>query len=283
MTADVDHAFPPYVELGPEQLFRVESVSEDDHTSRASMATGSWVTAFDGSPSAGSLGTLVDNGWGYSVAHRTPIGMATVTSHIHLDLVSPPPSDGMALSTDAESVAFDSAGGVVTGRVLSADGRIVAVGSLRGRFIDGSATDNTWFALDAADEAVTRSPNRSASALDAINAELVRGVAGIELAMTVDRTVVNVRANLHGGVTFCAVEAAGYAAATALGDAADNMRTTSVDVLYLRPAPLGARLTFRATVVHSGRSFRVVEVVGFVDRAKPIATATVVCMAAAPM
>ena len=54
MTAEANWTFPPYTELGPERLFRIESVPADGDGSRASMAPGPWVTAFDGSPSGGA-------------------------------------------------------------------------------------------------------------------------------------------------------------------------------------------------------------------------------------
>lgn len=88
-----------YLELGPESLFGIGTVVGDEKSARGTMRTGPRSTGPDGQGSAGSLGVLVDDGLGYSIAARTPDQMTTVTTQLHLDVLAPIPPGSQVSSS----------------------------------------------------------------------------------------------------------------------------------------------------------------------------------------
>ncbi|WP_342749330.1 PaaI family thioesterase [Nocardia nova] len=77
--------------------------------------------------------------------------------------------------------------------------------------------------------------------------------------------------DVHGGILLCGAE---FAAMSAL-EADGSLRTTSIDMVFVRPGNANDTTTFRAEVVHRGRSLAVVRVVAVNASGKTCAEATV--------
>lgn len=276
MSIEAKTAFPPYIELGPERLFHLAPVAGDALRAVGTMKSGSWSTDMHSRPAVGSLGVLVDDVLGFSIAAATPLGKATVTTHIHLDSIRPVPVDGTDVTAEITSVEFDGSGGFVSGRVTDRSGSVIALATLRGKFVPAVPDRDSTFELGPRTVTSLTGHSRMWSAPDALEARMEPTEHGVDLRFTVSESLVNVRGSQHGGITFCAAELAGRAA---LGRhrGANEFSTVAVDIAYLRPAVMGSALIFRARRIHSGREVGLVRVEGFVDEDKPIAVATVMC------
>lgn len=276
MSIEAQTAFPPYIELGPERLFHLGPVVGDALRAAGSMKTGPWSTDMHSRPAVGSLGVLVDDVLGFSIAAATPMGKATVTTHIHLDAIRPVPIDGSDITAEITSVEFDGSGGFVSGRVVDGSGRVIALATLRGKFVPAVPDRDSTFELGPRTVASLAEHSRRWSSPNALEARMVPTEDGVDLQFNVSKSLVNVRGSQHGGITFCAAELAGRGA---LGrhSGADEFTTVAVDIAYLRPALMGSVLVFRARRIHAGREVGLVRVEGFVDEKKPIAVATVMC------
>ena len=276
MSIQAKTAFPPYIELGPERLFHLVPVVGDALRAVGSMKTGPWSTDLHSRPAVGSLGVLVDDVLGFSIAAATPLGKATVTTQIHLDMLRPVPVDGSAVTAEIMSVEFDGSGGFVSGRVSDRSGRVIALATLRGMFVPAVPDRDSTFELCRQTMTSIADPSRMWSAPDAIESRMVTTEEGVDLQFNVSESLVNVRGSQHGGITLCAAEIAGRGALDR-HSGADEFVTVAVDIAYLRPAVMGSALTFRARRIHAGREVGLVRVEGFVDEKKPIAVATVMC------
>jgi uncharacterized protein (TIGR00369 family) len=257
--------FPPYVELGPERLFGVHEVGGDALV-RGHMTTGTWNRDGPCRSSAGSLGVLIDDVLGFGVAARTPDGWSTVTTNIHADFFSVVPCDGSALTAEVMSLDTNGDGGLATGVVFDESGRVLVRASLRGRFIPespgtGAAGERVLSAAEVTD------------VCSAIGGTVGRVPGGADLELTVGADLVNIRDNLHGGITLCAAEISASACCNERCDA--DFVTTAVDITYLRPAPIGRSLRFEARTAHPGRQTRHTQVLATGLRGKPVAIASV--------
>lgn len=258
--------FPPYIELGPERTFGVQRVTGDAAGANGVMTTGSWNRDRTGAPSAGSMGVLLDDVLGFGVAVCTPAGWSTVTTHIHAEFLGPFSVDGSVLTAKTDFLDMFAGGGMSTGALRDDAGRVVARASLRGSFIESSPGGGQ---ADRRAAGVTG----AADVVAALGGSIEQVHDGADLTLTVGADDVNIRDTLHGGVTLCAAETAANAGC----GGADGMAfaTTGVDITYLRPAPFGHRVRFRARPVHAGRRMRVIAVDAIGENGKPIALATV--------
>ena len=265
-----------YLELGAERLFGIGTVIGDEKSARATMRTGSRTTGPDGRGSAGSLGVLVDDGLGYSIAARTPAQMTTVTTQLHLDVLAPVPTGEAELVIVTDEVILGDNGGYSTGRVTDGAGTVIALASLRIRFVPRFGNGQRGLVLSS--EQLRELGDRAIgkNVVDMLDATAAPIDGGVDLRLAVTSGIANYGRNLHGGVSLCAAEIAGW---TAIDDAQPEnpLPTSSVDIAYLRPCPLGSDVTFRATVTHRGRSLGIARVAGFVDEARPVVVATVTC------
>lgn len=255
--------FPPYIELGPERSFRLEPVTGNGSSAVGSMETGDWSRDASGRAQAGALGVLIDDVLGFSAAALTPDGFSTVTTHIHADFLCDVPADESTVTADVTSVDVDATGGLASGTVRSAAGRTIARATLRSRFVPG-APDVEFSNPSSSSDPV------SADVLATLGGVIEYFDGGLDLRFPVRPDAVNVKSNLHGGLTFCAAELSGAAALRG-----HSAHTTAVDIVYLRAAPLGSELVFRATVVHPGRQLGLARVEAMNERGKPIAVAMI--------
>ena len=260
----------PIVSLGPEALFRIHDLTDDGAVTTGSMETGPWMAGTDGQVCAGSLGVLVDNALGYAVISERPAGHWSVSAEVSIELCAPVPMDGSGLRAEASLVQADRSGGLATGRVLDAEGRVVALCSQRGRFVDPDQSELATSGWDAAGDPLMTSRLLGTPALIGARVELTPD--GAALHLTASPRLANPLGNLHGGISLCASEIVGLAA---INRAGSSLSTASVHVVYARPMPLGTDVTFRATVTHQGRSLAVAQVISTATAGKPCTIATV--------
>jgi uncharacterized protein (TIGR00369 family) len=265
-----------YLELGAERLFGIGTVIGDDTAARATMRTGSRSTGPDGQGSAGSLGVLVDDGLAYSIAARTPSQMTTVTTQLHLDVLAPIPNSESDLVLVTDEVILGDKGGYSKGRVTDEAGTVIALASLRIRFVPRFGNGQRGLVLSSEELRELEDGAIGKNVVDMLDATVTHVDGGADLQLSVTDGISNYGRNLHGGVSLCAAEIAGW---TAINDAQPEnpLPTSSVDIAYLRPCSMGSDVTFRATVIHRGRSLGIARVAGFVDEARPVIVATVTC------
>jgi uncharacterized protein (TIGR00369 family) len=228
----------------PEQLFGMGPVRAVDGGAEAEMPTGPWLAGPDGSPAAGALGVLVDDVLGQAMLPGRPSGHWSVTTELTIDLVAPLPLDGRPLTARSRPVALDAAGAMSRGEVRDADGRVVAVAAVWGRYVPGVPDGVLNPPADGAPA------ERGRSVAELLGAR--PGPDGV-LQTTVKPQVANPAGVMHGGVLSCLCEAV---AATAL--LGSELRTASLHVVFLRGA--AGVLRFVPTVVHRGRALAMVRV-----------------------
>jgi uncharacterized protein (TIGR00369 family) len=251
----------------PEVLFRVGETTGDRQTSTGSMALGPWLAEPDGLRAAGSVGVLVDDVFGGVLLTNRPPGHWASSTELSVDFVSPMPSDDRPITAVAGSVRLDRAGGLALGRVTGADGRVIAIGSTRVRFLPAAGRFDPLVPADSL--ALSDVPIH-----DVLQVVAVTTDAGPCLALTGDARVSNPAGTVHGGVLLWLAELAGL---RAVQSEAHPLHTTSIHLVFLRPAPLRQELRFTTEILHRGRTLAVVQVAGRRADGKVCALATVTC------
>ncbi|MCU1438553.1 MAG: PaaI family thioesterase [Naasia sp.] len=249
----------------PERLLRVGSVSGNGAATSGVMTTGPWMLGPEGTPSAGSLGVLVDDVFGYAVMAAKPEGLWGVSTDIFVEFCAPLPTDGSPLRAEGELVQLDQHGGLGRGRVFDADGTVVAIGTERLRFVPGTP-------MLGAGQPDDEPLGLADGALDLFAGEVRATDAGVVLEFDVVRRLANPLGNVHGGLLFYASEVAGLLALRAGGT---PFITTSVHISYLRPAGPSQRMSVEATIDHRGRTVGIASVVARNAAGKPCTIATV--------
>lgn len=241
------------VETAPERLFRVARVNEADGVVSSSMPTGVWVERDKGHVAAGSLGVLVDNVLGYAVLVDRPLGHWSVSSEISIDMCAPV-EPAATLFGDARPAHADSRGAVSSGQVVDERGRLVALCRQHGRYIENLPDLS---AVDVPEPPGFDEPAHPGSVFELLSARPETSDERAVLDLVATPALVNPLHNMHGGITLCAADVTALAA---LESAGGPMATSSIQVNYIRPIPLGSSVRFEATVLHSGRTFGVARV-----------------------
>jgi uncharacterized protein (TIGR00369 family) len=261
---------------GPEDLFAVGGITVDDEGVRGGMTTGPWMAGPGGLAAAGCLGVLVDDVLGYALVARRAGERWSVSTEISIDVLRPLPGDGTRVQALTDQVHTSAQGGLALGRVLDAGGRVIAVCRQRGRYVTqlppgpATPTGGVQPLVDPVTDGVTL-PATDAL-IDAASLLGVRwpGSGTAEPLLEVTDRLTNPLGNLHGGISLCASELVAMAALLPSG-----LVTASVQVAYLRPAPVGAVVRFAVTVQHRGRTLAVVQVMGTNDAGKICTIATI--------
>lgn len=274
---------------GPERslgITRGKIVGDDVVTS---MASGPWLNGPAGSPPGGVLGVLIDDVLGFAIARYRAPGQWSVSAEISLDLTGPVPADGSRIEARGRHVHSGPHGGISSGTVHEASGKLIALCRQHGRWVTtvphdpmtpqeaGPAADAPAISAAPAPAApapvgtsMPWSPPASLAALLGTQVRLTEGGAALDLEVTPD--LANPLGNLHGGITFAACDLAAQAALLAAGG---PTQTASIHVAYPRPMPLGSAPRFEARVLHRGRSLGIVRVTVTVDGVKPCSVATI--------
>ncbi len=225
------------------------------------VESGPWLRDSVAGVSRGALAVPLDDVTGYIVASGSPRERWPVSLGIRLDLLADPPMDGSSLTVTGELIARDDRGGTTRGVVVDGTGALIALITQRSHLISVDGPPMAPVLPFVA-------PGDDVSIRDALGIrEPVRGV--VELPATA--LAANGSGNVHGGILICGCE---FAAMSAL-DADGGFRSTSIDIAFVRPGNAAGTTTFRADVVHSGRSLAVVRVTAVNSSAKTCAIATV--------
>jgi uncharacterized protein (TIGR00369 family) len=262
---------------GPEDLFTVDGITVDDEGAHGGMTTGPWMAGPGGLAGAGCLGVLVDDVLGYALVARRAGERWSVSTEISIDLLRPVPGDGTRVQALTDQVHTSAQGGLALGRVLDPVGRVIAVCRQRGRYVTqlppGAAAPTGSVQLPPVAPATDGAALPATDALiDAASVLGLRwpGPGTAEPLLEVTDRLTNPLGNLHGGISLCASELVAMAALLPSG-----LITASVQVAYLRPAPVGAVVRFAVTVQHRGRTLAVVQVTGTNDAGKICTIATI--------
>ena len=213
----------------------------EDKVFRGSMPVGPWLAVRRRTP-AGALAVLVDDLLGYAITADLPGGRWSVSTEITLDVLRPLPATGRVLA-DGKLVQSDAQGGFATGTVRNEEGTRLAVCTQRGRFIrapEGLVEEGAW-----------GGPPRPG------DLERLLSV-GDGAPMPTTDVLANEGGNLHGGISM-------FASDLVAGALRPDLVTASVHITYTRAIPIGADVSWRATIRHDSRSLAVVDVDGVVD------------------
>jgi uncharacterized protein (TIGR00369 family) len=231
----------PFLPGGPEAMLHVGDVGGTSAQATGAMRTGPWVLAADGvTPSPGSLGVLADVVWGGAAVACAPARVWGASTQLTVSFGAPLPADGSLLWAGGEAVHHDSHTSLGVGWVKTADGRLVATGTQRTRFM-------------AEIPAASPPPVVHASRDDRDLATLL-GLTyddADQLRFPTNESVANPAGNVHGGILFSLVE---LAAADAIGAAGAGLSAEAVSVHYLRASHVGETLRCETEVLHRGRT-----------------------------
>ncbi|MCL2582835.1 MAG: hotdog fold thioesterase [Streptosporangiales bacterium] len=268
---------------GPERAFRVgraAPVGDGSGDVAGAMVTGPWLAGPEGAVPGGSLGVLVDNTLAFALLHdRRYTGKWSVSAQISVDLCAPVPADGTLLTARCGKAYFGEKGGLATGTVTAADGTLIAHCAQHTRWIASDVKAEDIEAFLAAREADSGTPASEivaaggpASLTELLDTRVKAADGGAIVELPVVRELANPLGNLHGGITFAAVD---LAAQAALRSAGAPVHAQSIRVAYPRPLPPGQTVRFEAQVVHRGRSLGLVDVTAGNEAGKPCVVASV--------
>lgn len=240
----MSHAPLPLIAGGPEGLFRLEPVTYAGDRLTGSMLAGPWLAADDGRVPAGAVGVLLDDVLGYALIGSRPEGRWSVSAEITVDVLEPLPTRGR-LHAEADLVHVGSLGAFATGRLTDDDGRLVAVGTQRGRFVPmaGDPGSPSYTPVEGSTDVVRWLSSTYAASGPFVVPDLMANPLG----------------NVHGGMSLCLSDL------VARGAVADHLTTASLHITYTRAIPVGATLAYTSEVRHAGRGLAVVDVTGSVD------------------
>ncbi|MGW0035162.1 PaaI family thioesterase [Gordonia sp. NPDC003376] len=251
-----------FVVSGAEALLRVDPVHLSATSAELSMAVGPWLTDPVAGMCRGAFGVPLDDVTGYVIASGAPQGKWPVSLGIRVDFLADPHVDGRAVSVTGELVARDDRGGTTRGSVVDATGATIALITQRSHLVAVDHPPTSTATTIAA-------PSSTVTVREALGVRDL-GAGIVEMAPT--PFVANGMRNIHGGMLIVGSELAAMSAVDAHGE----LRTTSIDISYVRPGDAGDVTTFRSEVLHRGRSLMVVRVAAANSSGKPCALATVV-------
>ncbi|GAB93585.1 PaaI family thioesterase [Gordonia rhizosphera] len=262
MTGTPTTTTPEFVISGAEALLRVSPVALSAQRAELTVAAGQWY----GDPVAGNLrgalGVPLDDVTGHVVASGVPQDKWPVSLGIRVDFLADPPVEGSPMTVIGELIARDDRSGTTRGAVVDGAGRTLALVTQRSHLVP-----------------VDGQPHSSATQFDTPRPETsIRAALGfrdvtpgvVDLPPTT--LAANGMGNLHGGVLIIGSELAAMSAV----DAGGVLRTTSIDIVYVRPGNAGDLTTFRSDLLHRGRSVAVVRVVAANASGKPCSISTVI-------
>lgn len=257
-----DRSSIPFLPAGAEALVRIDEGVLSGTGTTMSVGAGPWLRDPVVGVCRAAMGVVLDDVTGYSVALAAPDDRWPVSLGIRLDFHGDPPTAGAPMAAVGEVVGFDAQGAISRGEVRAQDGSTVGLITQRSHLRTVAAKPNS------PDVAVSH-PDPDLSIRELLR--LVDVSAGV-VEMRPGTFAANERGDVHGGVQITGAE---FAAMSALG-ASGEYRTTSVDIVYLRPGDASDTLTFRAEVVHRGRSMAMVRVDMISSDGKPCSRATLV-------
>lgn len=247
---------------GPEALLRVAPVSLTQQRAQLITESGPWLRDDEAGCSRGALAVPLDDVTGYLIAAAAPAGVWPVSLGMRFDFLADPTLDGPPMTVTGELVARDDRGGTTRGTVTDDRGQVIALLVQRSHLVplaEPPTGNGARAEVPAGDMPVREVLGMRVTAPDVL-----------ELPPTV--FAANGMGNVHGGILCAGAELAAMSVLRAEG----SMRTTSIDIVFVRPADAGGTATFHTRVRHRGRSLAVVQVTAVNSSNKPCAIATVV-------
>jgi acyl-coenzyme A thioesterase PaaI-like protein len=259
---------------GPEELFAVAPLEAGQGWAAGAMTLGPWLDDASGRsdgtgavPASGALGVLLDDVVGQAVLSCMPSDLWTVTTELSLSFPVSLPSEGQVLA-ESRVVHADGTGGMAQGRAVHEDGSVVATATVWGQTVPG-------LPVRAAPATGGEARRRAGLAAALGVCETTGGRLEVEPSAWLD----NAQGVMHGGVLACLVEMCGRRAAAAGPRPPVRWRTSSVHVVYLRPAT--GPLALLSEIVHAGRSLASIRVRALAASGKPVAEGAVLLRSAA--
>ncbi|WP_037140326.1 hypothetical protein [Rhodococcoides fascians] len=261
MTSETSAVGRGFVTGDIERALHIRAVSLSHEHAQLEMASGSWLTDPVVGVCRAALGVVLDDVTGYIVVSGVSAESWPVSLGIRMDFLRDPPVDGTPITVTGDIVARDGTSGTTQGSARDSLGSLLALVTQRSHVVG----------------------RRSAARDSPLRSDLFEGDPSLRSRLEIttpspDRLVMgqtlyaaNVMGIVHGGVLVCGSE---FAAMNVLG-ARGELRTTSVDIAYVRPADALRATTFRSEVVHRGRSQAIVRVVSENAVGKPCSIATV--------
>lgn len=247
---------------GPEVMLRVTGHSISVQRGQVAMQSGPWLADPAAGNNRAAVSVALDDVTGYIVDAGSPDGQWPVSLGIRVDFLADLPLDPTTLTVTGELVDREGRGAMSQGTVTDTDGRILARMIQRSHLVDAPTTPGEHATAD-----ILAAPDGSVRE----QLGLVETAAGV-LTMAPTALSANGMGSVHGGILVCLSE---LAAMSAIG-AAGEMRTTSIDIAYVRPCDATDTTTLRAEIVHRGRSVALVRVVSANSSGKPASIATVI-------
>jgi acyl-coenzyme A thioesterase PaaI-like protein len=247
---------------GPEVMLRISGRAVSAERGEARIETGPWLADPAAGVNRAALAVALDDVTGYVVDAGSPDGRWPVSLGIRMDFVADPPLDGTPLTVTGEIVARGERGAMTTGTVSDPSGRPLATVVQRSHLVDAPTVPGAHATAEVLDAPV--SPVREQLGLVSTAADV--------LTMAPTALSANGMGSVHGGILICASELAAMSSVEANG----QLRTTSIDITYVRPCNAADTTTFTSETLHRGRSLSVVRVVSANSSGKPSSIATVV-------
>lgn len=250
-----------FVAAGPEAILQLTPTVLSVDRAELAVPAGAWFADEIAGTARSALAIPLDDVTGYLVAAGAPPGRWPVSLGIRVDFLADPALTGASMTATAELVGADASGGITRGAILGADGHTIAVVTQRSHLLTMDMPT-----APAVNFSVPESIAPIRQTLGYVESQPGR------LALPPNTLAANEMGSTHGGVLITGAE---FAAMSALG-ARGDLRTTSIDTTYLRPADPTVELTFQAQVMHRGRSLILVQVSAFGPSGKPAILSTVI-------
>lgn len=207
----------------------------------------------------GALGVLIDDTSAYAALTGRSSRQWGVSSVINVDFHAPVRSSSGRIECRAGMLSRTGDWGFAAGSVFDRHGALVATVDQRMRYLpgDSSVHEKPWAQPDAADDL---------RPLDELLQTVHREARRAELRLTTGPHMSNPLGAMHGGVGLCVSEVAARTVWNEMVyDQGVSFHTSNLRTTYLRPGDLSHDLEVKVQVIHSSRSFAVLEV-GILNR-----------------
>lgn len=259
----------------PQTLFRVSPPARIGDANRTVMTIDS---GDSGVPTSGTgqstaaLGVLLDDILGFTLYDRRGNRAGLVTAELSVDFVGPGDWRGPHLTAESRLETLDRDGGLSSVRVTDSAGALVAIGTVRGNFVDDVNPQRTVVTAPGPEpEPLAGGP--AGSPIDLLGGALEATASGVRLTVPGQERLANANGVMHGGIVTCAHDLAGVAAA----NRDVPMLASSLRVNFFRPVPLDGPTVFDAETVRAGRRVSVVQVTARDHLGHTCSVATVTC------
>lgn len=257
----------------PDILFGVRKAkATPGHHVQQEMKTTEWMLADDGTLCISSICVFADSAFGNAIVLGRPNGYWPVTTELSLDVGGHVPHDNSLLHGESWPAHTDTAGGLAQGRILDAMGHLIAVGTTRLRYVPMPSHFDHHDRVDPHAHDEPYSEWKSTSEALGVSTEKVGQT--LQLFMPSKPALMNPMGIIHGGVLLSAVEIAGRSSLQLKGA---QLRTSSLQIAYVRPTPGAGTVSFTAEVQHFGKKFGVAHVIGHDSSRRTCTVATVTC------